>query len=187
MRTLIATAFLAAGLPAQWSAPPVNPVTQTVQYVGQRLPQLGGNNPGAQQLEAYCAPPDARQSTSTFGVALGGAIYWQSACGHPAGGYYPVGTALACFAIGEYVDGKVQSMPWAAPTFRELFLEPSALILVVPTHRYVYNSIDAWVVQLPVPNDLSLAGTQWGTQAFRADPNSGMLYLSDMIAVEVLP
>lgn len=180
MLPLIVLPLIVASLTAQ--SPPVGPLTHFVTYVGHYRPQVNSGQPGEQAIVAYCEWQHARPSSwhsYAQGVALGGAIYWQSTCSSPG--------SIAWFLLAPYDAAIDFPLPFAATNHGTVFVDPMLTVAVWPEFAYSSGGADYWLACAPVPNVPALIGTEWMAQAFRIDPLNGGLYLSDGLAVEVRP
>lgn len=172
MIRLILALLFSSILLAQLPAPPVQPNTHVVTYIGVESPQVMSGLPDAQPLAAYCDTIFYRQAATSLGIAVGGSIFWESSTVHGA---------VPFFIAGPYDASIILPAAEAAPGFDLLYADLSQSIIVSPS--YVYNGT-MWVVSLDVPNSSALVGTMWLCQSFRVDPNL-WIYLSNAVVVEV--
>lgn len=79
------------------------------------------------------------------------------------------------------------TVPGAKVGFDKLFM-PSDII-VAPSHVAPYVALgtyDLFWYEFAVPNNISLYGSFLSSQAFRFDPNDGLIYLSNRVDVNIL-
>jgi hypothetical protein len=190
MRSLLfALILVAPALSQTQPTPPLLPTPPATALIGVSTAEPGAaTSTGDQRLFAYCAAASARTNGVGFGVAINSTVYWSSTAEDPSGVAYGPGNlaAMSLFILGPHTAVS-SPVAGAAAGFDLGLIDVGLSAVFSPFYYHAEDSVDVWSVELAIPNDPALVGTKWASQAFRLDPTNGLLYLSNLVAVEIMP